>query len=109
MQPLRPYVWVKKNGSLYNAFFTIAIPDNFQSVGLQSPIDSTAACTRSYAYNIQAQSGASATTIDNYVGNHSQPTGITLIEIDVIDVTDPNNPVKKGSHISAYQNGDNMG
>ena len=110
MEPFRPYVWLRKQGSQFNEFFTISIPANFRiSGGLQTPIDNTSTRTRTYKFTIEAHAGSAPSTVDNNTGNHSQPTNISKIEFQVVDVTIPTNPVKKGVTDTEYQDADDLG
>lgn len=110
MESFRPYVWLRKQGPQFNEFFTISIPANFRvSGGLQSPVDNTTTGIRTYKFTIEATTPSSPSTIDSSVGNHSQPANISKIEFQVIDVSDPLKPVKKGETVSDYQDADDMG
>jgi len=108
MDSFRPYVWLKKNGTLFTEFFCISLPSGFRvsGTGLQSPTDDTSKGIRTYKFNVEAHTGSAPSIIDSAVGTHSQPANISSILFKVIDVTDSGNPVKKGEATSIYQDGD---
>lgn len=103
MQSFKPYLWLKKNTDRYNAYFTISLPANYDVVGLQAATESGG--IRTYEFQITSASHASQ-TVDSSTGNHNPATGITKLEIDVVDVTDPSNHVIKGKQSLGYQDSD---
>ncbi|HYV95606.1 MAG TPA: hypothetical protein VE978_27775 [Chitinophagales bacterium] len=110
MESFRPYVWLRKQSSQYNEFFTISIPANFRvSAGLQGPYDDTTAGVRTYKFAIEAHLTSTPSVADGSVGDHSQPANISTIEFEVIDTSDPSKPVRKGLTDTEYQNADDVG
>ena len=109
MQILRPYVWLRKQSSQYNAYFSISIPADYRITDLSGPTDNTSTGVRTYNYGVEAHTGAPAVTVDSNIGNHSQPANISKLELVVINVTDPAHPDKKGVTVSNYQDADDMG
>ena len=108
MQTFKPYVWLKKVNGNYVASYLINIPANYRLIGLQNPVDNTAAGVRIYKYYIEAQSGTTPSPVDDYTAPHTQPANISMLKIDVVDITNPTNPVKKGSTVTNYQDGDDL-
>ncbi|HYV94616.1 MAG TPA: hypothetical protein VE978_22775 [Chitinophagales bacterium] len=109
MESFRPYVWLRKQSNQYNLFYSISIPSGFRvSGGLQSPVDDTTNGIRTYQFTIEANMPSSPSTVDNSVGNHSQPLGISKIAFQVIDDSDSERPIKKGETDTGYQSADDM-
>lgn len=109
METFRPYVWLRKQSSLFNEFFCITIPSGYRvSGGLQSPTDDVSTGIRTYQFTIESHLSSASAVIDSNVGDHSQPANISGIEFQVIDVTDSGKPVKKGQSDTSYQNGDGV-
>ena len=107
MESLRPYVWLKKQSTQFNVFYCISIPSGFRvSGGLQSPNDNATSGIRTYKFNVEVNLSSGASIVDSSVGNHAQPSGISSINFQVVDVTDAGKPVEKGEANTEYQKGD---
>ena len=110
MESFRPYLWLRKQSSRFNEFFLISIPANFRiSGGLQSPVDNTTTGVRTYKFTIESHATSAASIVDSNVGDHTQPANISKIEFQVVDVSDPTKPVKKGVSAEDYQDADDLG
>jgi len=106
MEPLKPYVWLKKSNNQFNAYFYINVPDGYKIDGLQNPVDDTSTGVRTYKYLVEFLTGASGQIVGASTGAHSQPSGISKISVVVFDVSNPNNPVKQGITDTNYDDAD---
>lgn len=101
MQSLRPYLWLKKTDNQYRAFFTISIPDGFRGNGLGSAVDNASSGVRTYTYEVEESVSAEKTVIDSDGGLHAQPSGISSVEIIVVDASDKELGKAKGNYQDA--------
>lgn len=106
MQSFKPYLWLKSQSSRYNLYYSISIPANYDVVGLQTATENSTTGVRTYEFHVTATSHASQ-VVDASTGNHDPSSGITKVEIVVVDVTDPNQVIK-GKQVVIYQDAETM-